>query len=144
MTERKLFEVEEQVIETGFKVGDEVIELDFATTDENVEKITKEIPKAEKEYNKRSKSEDEDEVELLKEMVEEFYNTLFGEGTFDEVYEVIQSYDLCLIYLLHVTKHITEELNIRQQKRRQDEVMNEYLTESQKDRQGKKKKKGKR
>src|SRR5699024_5149520 len=144
MTERKLFEIEEQVIKTGFKVGDEVIELDFLTTDENVEKITKEIPKAEKEYNKRSKSEDEDEVELLKEMVEEFYNTLFGEGTFDEVYEVIQSYDLCLIYLLHVTKHITEELNIRQQKRRQDEVMNEYLTESQKDRQGKKKKKGKR
>lgn len=143
MTERKLFEVEEQVIKTGFKVGDEVIELDFLTTDENVEKITKEIPKAEKEYNKRSKSEDEDEVELLKEMVEEFYNTLFGEGAFDEVYEVIQSYDLCLIYLLYVTKHITEELNIRQQKRRQDKVMNEYLTQSQKDRQGKKKKKGK-
>lgn len=144
MTERKLFEVEEQVIKTGFKVGDEVIELDFLTTDENVEKITKEIPKAEKEYNKRSKSTDEDEVELLKEMVEEFYDTLFGEGTFDEAYEVIQSYDLCLIYLLHVTKHITEELEIRAQKRRQDEVMNEYLTESQKDRQGKKKKKGKR
>lgn len=92
------------------QLGD--LELRFDVSDDSLVKLRSNITKVEENFNKLTE-DNEAGIEQVKNILKEVYDNLFGDGTFEQVYEISPSVLIVTEYFLQIANAIRKELNKR-------------------------------
>lgn len=104
------------------ELGD--ILLEFAIDDDSIKTFQKTGTKLEKELKELEGS---DNIEALKTALKKGYDTLFGEGSFERVYQQTPSVTLCVQYFVQISEGIQKELEARSLTITQSQKVEKYL-----------------
>lgn len=98
--------------------------LEFAIDDESIKTFEKTVIKLEKELKELEGSED---IEGAKTALKKGYDILFGEGSFERVYQQTPSSTLCIQYFIQISEGIQKELEARSLTVTQSQKVEKYL-----------------
>lgn len=83
----------------------------FSVSDESVKEFSKNAESVQKELERlAARPDDEKGLELAKEALKKGYDAMFGEGTFEKVYELSPSVLIVMKYFQQIAEGIHEEL----------------------------------
>lgn len=102
--------------------GEVVLTLKFDKSDENFKQLEKTYDELNKKMGKINEQE-ESEVEQGKEILKEAVDQIFGEGSFDKMYQLSPSILLVFKYLVQMVEGIYQEINID----KDTELLKKYL-----------------
>lgn len=89
--------------------GAEVLVLKFDRSDENIEALYRSFDDIQ-EQGERLESADAEVLTAIKEFLEKTIDTIFGEGSFDKLYELSPSVNIVAVYFAQMAIGIKEEL----------------------------------
>lgn len=104
------------------ELGDVILE--FPIDDESIKTFRKTLPKLENELNAL---DGKDDIESAKEALKTGYDSLFGKGSFERVYQQTPSVPLCIQYFTEIAEGIKKELETRGFAVTQSQKVEKYL-----------------
>lgn len=104
------------------ELGDVILE--FPIDDDSIKTFRKTLPKLEEELNEL---DGKDDIETAKEALKTGYDSIFGKGSFDRVYQQTPSVPLCIQYFTEIAEGIKNELETRGFAVTQSQKVEKYL-----------------
>lgn len=101
--------------------------LEFPIDDESIKTFRKTLPKLEDELNALNSLDGKDDIESAKEALKTGYDSLFGKGSFERVYQQTPSVPLCIQYFTEIAEGIKKELEVRGFAVTQSQKVEKYL-----------------
>lgn len=108
-------------------------EIRFDITDDSLTKIKKGASKVQEELESiKGPEDDEKAIKEMKSILKRGFDFLYGEGTFEKVYEITPSVMVCLEYFQQMTEATFKELEKRGVSPSQKEKAKQYLAKKNK------------